>query len=50
MNVMLVERALLMVAFLAIVVGIGAFDWRIGLVVGGVLLGASSLDIPWRRA
>jgi hypothetical protein len=44
------ESVALVVGFLAIVAGVLAFDWRLGLLVAGVLLCASALDIRWRRA
>ena len=45
-DVVLAERALLVVGFLAIVVALTAIDWRLGLFVAGAILLASTVD--WR--
>jgi len=44
----MVERLLFVLGFLAIVVAIGAVDWRAGLLVAG--LGAIGSTIDLRRA
>lgn len=45
----LVERAVLLASFAAMVVALGAFDWRLGLGLAGILGAGSSLDLRWRR-
>ena len=44
-RVAIVERTLLLAGALAIILGIGAFDWRLGLLVFGGIAVASTLDI-----
>ena len=44
-----VERLVLVTGFVAMVIAIGAFDWRAGLLFGGFLLTLSALDLPGRR-
>jgi uncharacterized membrane protein len=46
----LVERAVLLMGFLALVVAVAALDWRAGLALAGTLLILSSLDLRWRRS
>jgi len=41
------ERVIWLVAFTAIIVAVGAFDWRLGLLAGGLVLLGSTVD--WRR-
>lgn len=46
---LIAERLALVVGFVAMVLAVGAFDWRAGLLLGGLLLVLSALDLPWRR-
>jgi hypothetical protein len=46
-RILLVERFLWLVGFAAIVVAVGAFDWRIGLFTAGLVLLGSTID--WKR-
>lgn len=42
-----VER---LVGFVLLSSGVAAFDWRLGLIVAGILLWASNVELPWRRS
>jgi hypothetical protein len=48
-QIALAEHAVWLVGFLSIVVAVAAFDWRLGLLVAGLILLASTLEISWRR-
>lgn len=45
----LVERVILLASFVAMVVAVAAFDWRLGLGLAGILGAGASLDLRWRR-
>lgn len=47
-RIVYLERVVWAVAFLAVVAGVSAFDWRVGLVVGGILLGLANSDLRRR--
>jgi hypothetical protein len=49
-QILMAERLLWLAGFVAMVVAVAAFDWRVGLFFGGVVLFASSLDLPRRRS
>lgn len=49
-QIVLAERLILLVSFVAMSAAVTAFDWRIGLFFAGAFLFASSLDLPWRRS
>jgi hypothetical protein len=46
---LLAERIVIAAGFVAMVVAVGAFDWRAGLLLAGLLLVLSALDMPRRR-
>lgn len=48
-RIALAERVAWLLGLLAIVVAVGAFDWRLGVLCAGVLLVLASLDLPGRR-
>ena len=42
------ERVVWLFAFVAMVVAVAAFDWRLGLFLAGLLLAVSNLDLRRR--
>jgi hypothetical protein len=46
-QVVFAERLAWLIGFVAIVVAIGAFDWRLGLLVAGLMVFGSTID--WKR-
>jgi hypothetical protein len=48
-RIALVEHVVRFVGFIAVVVAVGAFDPRAGLLLAGVILVASTIDFRWRR-
>lgn len=44
------EFGILAIGALLIVVGVAAYDWRLGLTLFGLFLIASVIDLPRRRA
>jgi hypothetical protein len=49
-QIVLAERVIWLLAFAAMTVAVGAFDWRAGLFFAGLMLWLSSIDIPRRQA
>jgi len=47
-RILLAERVVWLVAFLAMTVAVAAFDWRLGLFLAGLLLAVSNLDLRRR--
>jgi len=48
-QIALVERVVLVAALVGMTAAVAAFDWRIGLFFGSLLLALASLDVRWRR-
>jgi hypothetical protein len=48
-QIILAERIVWLAGFVAIVVAVAAFDWRVGLLVAGLVLIGSTLDISRRQ-
>lgn len=48
-RIVYLERLVWLVSFIAVTAGIAAFDWRVGLIAGGALLGLANADLPALR-
>jgi hypothetical protein len=49
LRIVYLERMVWLISFIAVTAGVVAFDWRVGLIVGGTLLGLANADLPILR-